>query len=260
VFRRERNMLELKDPVTVVGDIHGQYFDFVKLLDVGGNPETTKYLFLGDFVDRGNFSIEVIMLLFSIKINYPSTIFIIRGNHECRQMTSFFNFRDECLAKYDLEIYDKIMEAFDTMPLGCLVNGRFIAVHGGISPSMETLSDLNTINRFSEPPKSGIFCDLIWSDPVEAENGIATERYKPNETRGCSYIYSKDAVNAFLKRNKLLSVIRAHEAQLEGYKLHKWNGANEFPAVITVFSAPNYCDVYNNKGAVIKFENNTLNI
>ena len=117
-------------------------------MDVGGNPENTKYLFLGDFVHRGNFSIEVIALLFAIKINYPSTIFIIRGNHQCRQMTSFFNFREECLAKFDIEIYDKIMDAFDTIPLGCLVNGRFLAVHGGISPEMETLSDLNTINRF----------------------------------------------------------------------------------------------------------------
>jgi serine/threonine-protein phosphatase 2B catalytic subunit len=83
-FRRERNLLELKDPVTVVGDIHGQFYDFIKMLDIGGNPENTKYLFLGDFVDRGNFSIEVIALLFSIKINFPSTVFMIRGNHECR--------------------------------------------------------------------------------------------------------------------------------------------------------------------------------
>ena len=84
LFRHERNLLELKDPVTVVGDIHGQFFDFIKMLDVGGNPESTKYLFLGDYVDRGNFSIEVILVLYAIKLNYPQTIFMIRGNHECR--------------------------------------------------------------------------------------------------------------------------------------------------------------------------------
>lgn len=83
-FRRERNLLEIKDPVTVVGDIHGQFYDFVKMLDIGGNPETTRYVFLGDFVDRGNFSIEVIFLLYAIKLNYPSTFLMLRGNHECR--------------------------------------------------------------------------------------------------------------------------------------------------------------------------------
>jgi serine/threonine-protein phosphatase 2B catalytic subunit len=175
-------------------------------------------------------------------------------------MTTFFNFRSECLAKYDLEFYDKVMESFDTIPVGCLVNKRFLAVHGGLSPELETLSDINGINRFSEPPKAGIFCDLLWSDPVEVDSGVTPEKYKANDTRGCSFFFNKEAVNTFLRRNKLLSIIRAHEAQLDGYKLHKWNGPNEFPAVITVFSAPNYCDVYNNKGAVIKFENNTLNI
>jgi serine/threonine-protein phosphatase 2B catalytic subunit len=152
------------------------------------------------------------------------------------------------------------MESFDCIPVSCLVNGKFLAVHGGISPELQTLTDLNAINRFMEPPRQGLYCDLLWSDPVESENGKSREHYKVNETRGCSFIFNVDAANAFLKRNKLLSVIRAHEAQLDGYKLHKWNGSNEFPTVITVFSAPNYCDVYNNKGAIIKFENNTLNI
>ena len=182
------------------------------MLDVGGNPESTKYLFLGDYVDRGNFSIEVILVLYAIKLNYPQTIFMIRGNHECRQMTSFFNFRTECIAKYDQEIYDRFMESFDTIPLSCLINGKFLGVHGGISPELETVANLNAINRFQEPPRAGLYCDLLWSDPVEAENGKARERYKTNETRGCSFIFNVDACNTFLKRNKLLSIVRAHEA------------------------------------------------
>lgn len=97
----EGNLLSLNDPVTVVGDIHGQYYDMMKLLDVGGNPETTKYLFLGDYVDRGSFSVEVTLLLYALKINYPKTIVMLRGNHECRQMTAFFNFRAEVLYKYN---------------------------------------------------------------------------------------------------------------------------------------------------------------
>ena len=152
------------------------------------------------------------------------------------------------------------MDSFDALPLASLINGKFLAVHGGISPELQTLACLNQIDRFQEPPRSGLYCDLLWSDPVEAENGKTRQKYKANETRGCAYFFNVVAANEFLKRNKLLSIVRAHEAQLDGYKLHKWNGESEFPTVITVFSAPNYCDVYNNKGAIIKFENNTLNI
>lgn len=259
-FRKERNLLELKDPVTVVGDIHGQFYDFIRILELGGDLERTKYLFLGDYVDRGAFSLEVILLLYSIKLNYPKNIFMIRGNHECRQMTAFFNFRAECLAKYDLEIYDAVMDSFDGLPLACIVNNKFIAIHGGISPELTTLEDISRISRFTEPPRQGLFCDLLWSDPVENDTGHSTERFKLNEVRGCSIYFGQLAVNTFLKRNRLLSVLRAHEAQLDGYKMHRWNGNSEFPCVITVFSAPNYCDVYNNKGAMLKFENNTLNI
>ena len=230
------------------------------MLDVAGNPENTKYLFLGDYVDRGNFSVEVLVLLYAIKINYPETIYMIRGNHECRQMTQFFNFRAEVLSKYDEEVYERIMESFDALPVATLINGKFLAVHGGISPDLKTLADLNSISRFQEPPRSGMYCDILWSDPVEGDTGKAREKFKVNETRGCAYFFNVKAANEFLKRNKLLSIVRAHEAQIDGYKLHKWNGESEFPTVITIFSAPNYCDVYNNKGAIIKFENNTLNI
>eukprot|EP01017_Pseudomicrothorax_dubius_P035535 TRINITY_DN4990_c0_g1_i1.p1 TRINITY_DN4990_c0_g1~~TRINITY_DN4990_c0_g1_i1.p1 ORF type:complete len:491 (-),score=141.73 TRINITY_DN4990_c0_g1_i1:204-1676(-) len=260
IFRSEGNVVQLQDPLTVVGDIHGQYYDLVKIMEIGGNADTTKYLFLGDFVDRGSFSIEVLILLFALKTNYVDTMYFLRGNHECRQMTTFFNFRTECLYKYDQEIYDLFMEAFDCLPLSCIVNGKFIAVHGGLSPELKTIEDVNKLDRFKEPPRHGIFCDLLWSDPVDNDDGICENLYRSNDVRGCSYFYGTDAVNTFLDRNGLLSVIRAHEAQIEGYKMHRWNGNSEFPVVITVFSAPNYCDVYNNKGAVIKFENNTLNI
>ena len=82
MLKKEPNLLKLKDPVTVVGDIHGQFYDFVKMLDVGGDPENTKYLFLGDYVDRGSFSVEVVLLVYAIKLNYPKTVFLLRGKHE----------------------------------------------------------------------------------------------------------------------------------------------------------------------------------
>lgn len=258
LFRREPNLILVQDPVTIVGDIHGQYYDFLKLLDLGGNPERTKYIFLGDYVDRGSFSLECVLVLFALKINFPSSITLLRGNHECRQMTTFFSFRKECLSKGDIELYDRIMDCFDCLPLAALVNGKFLTVHGGIGPELVTLDDINRVQRYSEPPKSGTYCDLLWADPIESQG--REPPFKTNDVRGCSYFFSQEAVLNFLKRNDILSVIRAHEAQLDGFKMYNWNGDEDFPAVITIFSAPNYCDVYNNKGAIIKFENSTLNI
>eukprot|EP01084_Bolivina_argentea_P186357 321246_1 len=108
-FKKEPNLLTLRDPITVCGDVHGQFFDLLRLLEAGGDPSTTQYLFLGDFVDRGCFSTEVVFLLCAYKITYNKTFFMMRGNHECRHLTSFFNFKDECVYKYNVEIYDLIM-------------------------------------------------------------------------------------------------------------------------------------------------------
>eukprot|EP00413_Alexandrium_margalefii_P013864 CAMPEP_0204540770 /NCGR_PEP_ID=MMETSP0661-20131031/17730_1 /ASSEMBLY_ACC=CAM_ASM_000606 /TAXON_ID=109239 /ORGANISM="Alexandrium margalefi, Strain AMGDE01CS-322" /LENGTH=534 /DNA_ID=CAMNT_0051547427 /DNA_START=24 /DNA_END=1624 /DNA_ORIENTATION=+ len=259
-------MLKLNDPITIVGDIHGQYYDLVKLFEVGGGPGDTQYLFLGDYVDRGSFSVEVVALLYATKIRYPKRVRMLRGNHECRQMTSFFNFREECEYKYDVGVYDAIMESFDNLPLAATINGKFLAVHGGLSPDLPFIRAINNIDRFQEPPREGLLCDLLWSDPLEPKEGEKESAFRKrapfvhNEVRGCSYYFSLEGAVKFLQKNSLLSVIRAHEAQLEGYKMHKTNPQTGFPAVITIFSAPNYCDVYNNKGAILKFTNSTLNI
>ncbi|MCQ2818390.1 MAG: metallophosphoesterase [archaeon] len=259
VVKEEPNILKIKDPITVVGDIHGQFYDLLKVLEVGGNPENTKYLFLGDYVDRGAFSIECLILIFALKLNFPSTILLLRGNHECRQMTSFFNFKQECEVKYDSEIYERLMEAFDCLPISCLLNERFFAIHGGISPKLNSLNDIIKLNRFNEPPKLGIICDMLWSDPYDKEDAKEI-CWKENKVRGCSYIFGAKAAIPFMEKNSILSIIRAHEAQIDGYKMYNWNTKISFPSVITIFSAPNYCDVYCNKAAIIKFTNNNVNI
>jgi len=264
LFESEPNLLKLNDPITVVGDVHGQYFDLVKLLEVGGAPGDTQYIFLGDYVDRGSYSVEAVLLLFSIKLKYPKRVRMLRGNHECRQMTAFFNFREECEYKYDAGIYNSFMEAFDTLPVAAVINGKFLAVHGGISPELPNVKAINAVNRFQEPPREGLLCDLIWADPYDPKDEAPSKSKNPpfiaNEVRGCSFFYTFEGANKFLQKNSLLSIIRAHEAQLEGYKMHKTNPQTGFPSVITIFSAPNYCDCYNNKGAILKFDNSTLNI
>lgn len=261
LLRQEPNLLDVPAPVTVCGDVHGQYYDLMKLFEVGGDPRTTSYLFMGDYVDRGYFSIECVLYLWALKIWYPDTIFLLRGNHECRHLTDYFTFKLECKHKYNMVIYDACMESFCALPLAAIMNKQFFCVHGGISPDLHTLDDLKTLDRFREPPTKGLMCDLLWADPIEDFGKEKTNSlFVNNNTRGCSYFYTYAAACAFLERNNLLSIIRAHEAQDTGYRTYKKTRTTSFPSVMTLFSAPNYLDFYGNKAAVLKYENNVMNI
>ncbi|CAG8558661.1 14190_t:CDS:10 [Rhizophagus irregularis] len=257
ILKQEPNLLEVDAPITVCGDIHGQYYDLMKLFEVGGNPAETRYLFLGDYVDRGYFSIECVLYLWALKIWYPNTLFLLRGNHECRHLTDYFTFKLECKHKYTEKVYDACMESFCALPLAAIMNKQFLCIHGGLSPELNTLEDLRSINRFREPPTHGLMCDLLWADPLE-EFG----QEKTNECFDYNNLlqYSYHAACNFLEKNGLLSIIRAHEAQDAGYRMYRKTKTTGFPSVMTIFSAPNYLDVYNNKAAVLKYENNVMNI
>ncbi|KAF1465441.1 Serine/threonine-protein phosphatase 2B catalytic subunit gamma isoform, partial [Eudyptes chrysocome] len=254
ILRHEKTMIEVEAPITVCGDIHGQFFDLMKLFEVGGSPNNTRYLFLGDYVDRGYFSIECVLYLWSLKINHPKTLFLLRGNHECRHLTEYFTFKQEC----------KYQQCKDLNILMCCDQVWVLIFVPATRCSHQQCPDFMYVfqlDRFKEPPAFGPMCDLLWSDPSEDYGNEKTlEHFAHNTVRGCSYFYSYPAVCEFLQNNSLLSVIRAHEAQDAGYRMYRKSQTTGFPSLITIFSAPNYLDVYNNKAAVLKYENNVMNI
>ncbi|KAF2864566.1 Metallo-dependent phosphatase [Piedraia hortae CBS 480.64] len=261
MLKREDTLLEMDAPITVCGDIHGQYYDLMKLFEVGGDAADTRYLFLGDYVDRGYFSIECVLYLWALKVWYPNTLWLLRGNHECRHLTEYFTLKLECKHKYSEKVYEACLKSFNVLPLAALMNKQFLCIHGGLSPELHTIDDLKNLDRNREPPTHGLMCDLLWADPLEDFGQEKTqEHFTHNHVRGCSYFFSYHAACTFLEKNNLLSIIRAHEAQDAGYRMYRKTQTTGFPSVITIFSAPNYLDVYNNKAAVLKYENNIMNI
>ena len=188
ILIEESNIQTIYTPITICGDIHGQFYDLTELFKVGGDCPRTNYLFMGDFVDRGFYSVETFLLLLALKVRYPDRITLIRGNHESRQITQVYGFYDECLRKYgSVNVWRYCTEIFDFLPLAAIVNDSVFCVHGGLSPSIETLDQIKTIDRKQEVPHDGPMCDLMWSDPEEVQGwGVSP--------RGAGYLFGRDQV------------------------------------------------------------------
>ena len=191
IFLYQPVCLYLDSPVNVCGDIHGQYSDLIRLFEEGGYPPEINYLFLGDYVDRGQQSIETICLLFCFKIKYINTFFLLRGNHECATLNREYGFYDECKRKYNIKLWKKFVDVFNCMPYSAIVEDKIIFMHGGLSPSLKKLSQLNEIIRPTDVPDEGLLCDLVWSDPESNLKG-----WEFNE-RGISYTFNERIVDNF---------------------------------------------------------------
>ena len=228
---------------TVVGDIHGQFYDLLHIFEINGYPsEENPYLFNGDYVDRGVFGLECIITLIAFKILYPNHLYLSRGNHEGANLNQMYGFRNEVLDKYGKEsqVYDCFNEFFKTLPLGHILNKEILVVHGGLfSKDGVTIDEVKKIDRFREIPESGLMSEILWSDPCK-ENGRMPSK------RGLGMSFGPDIAEKFLNENNLKLLIRSHEVKMEGYEIEPGG------KVITLFSAPNYCDQMGNKGAIIK--------
>jgi serine/threonine-protein phosphatase 5 len=227
---------------TVCGDVHGQFYDVCNIFAMNGMPSPENpYLFNGDFVDRGSFSFEVIVTFFALKLLYPNHMHLTRGNHESATMNQIYGFQGEVVAKCDTMAYNLFTECFNYLPLAMCLNRKVLVVHGGLfSEDGVTLDQIRRIDRNQQPPDSGLMCELLWSDP-QPHNGRAPSK------RGVGLSFGPDVTSRFLKHNNLELIVRSHEVKEEGYEV------TADGKLITIFSAPNYCDSMGNKGAFIRF-------
>lgn len=240
ILMRQPIMLRLDAPIKICGDIHGQYFDLLRMFEYGGYPPDSNYLFLGDYVDRGQQSIETICLLFAYKIKYPDSFHILRGNHETDSINRIYGFFDECKRRYSIRIWKQFCDCFRFLPVCALINNRIICMHGGLSPDLDDVESIASIERPCEVPDEGLLCDILWSDP---DHDLA-DGWRRND-RGVSFTFSESVVEEFLRSQDLDLICRAHQVVEDGYEFFADRG------LVTIFSAPNYCGEFDNAGAMM---------
>lgn len=247
-FKSYKSLVDVNIPenhkMTVCGDTHGQFYDLCHIFELNGEPsEDNPYLFNGDFVDRGSFSIEVIVTLLAYKACFPDHFHLTRGNHETINMNELYGFEGECTQKYDKETFRFFTQIFNWLPLSICLHShtgkKVVVMHGGLFDQANvTLDMIRDIERVRQPPESGLMTDILWSDPC----------YKPGRQmskRGTSIQFGPDITREFCNHNDVEYIIRSHEVKDEGYDAMHNNKC------YTIFSAPNYCDQMGNQGAYI---------
>ena len=239
LFLSQGSLLELSAPVRMLGDIHGQYKDLLRWFEVSGPPPDANYLFLGDYVDRGSRSLEVILTLMAYKVKYPSNFFLLRGNHECASITRIYGFYDECKRRVNIKAWKRYHDTFNCMPVAAVVGESILCMHGGLSPELRSLDQLRQIARPADVPDDGLVCDLLWADPDKTATGWVCS------DRGVSYCFGPDVVAETLEKLDLELVVRAHQIVEDGY---------EFFAdrrLVTLYSAPNHLGEFDNSGGMM---------
>lgn len=241
IFIDEPNVVQLTPPITLCGDIHGQFHDLLELFQIGDTCPNANYCFMGDYVDRGHHSIESLLYLLILKILYPQCITLLRGNHETRSITKAYTFYDECLNKFGYSgVYECFSDLFDYLPISAVIGSTYFVVHGGISPKISDVSAINFVNRFQEIECDTVIGDLVWSDPEEDQE----EEWIPS-TRGAGYTFNSQATQKFNNINNFDCIFRSHQMGFYGYHYI-------FNDLCTVWSAPNYKYCEQNVGSILE--------
>jgi len=235
-------LLELEAPIKICGDVHGQYYDLLRLFEYGGFPPESNYIFLGDYVDRGKQSLETICLLLAYKIKYPENFFILRGNHECASINRIYGFYDECKRRFGIKLWKTFTDCFNCLPCAAVVDEKIFCMHGGLSPELTSLDQVKRIVSPTDVPDTGLLCDLLWSDPDKEIDGWG------ENDRGVSFTFGEDIVAQFLHKHDLDLVCRAHQVVEDGYEFFARR------QLVTLFSAPNYCGEFDNAGAMMSVD------
>ncbi|CAB3404022.1 unnamed protein product [Caenorhabditis bovis] len=249
IFMTQGAMVEIEAPVKICGDVHGQYSDVLRLFDRGGFPPIVNYLFLGDYVDRGSQSLEVVTLFIAYKLKFPGNFFLLRGNHECGAINRVYGFLEEITRRYGpkngMNLWNIFQMTFACMPYTSLVSGRILCMHGGISKRMKSLEQLRKLPRpVLDIPNPSIEIDILWSDPDECVNGFE------DNTRGVGQVFGVDALREVMTRLDVDLIARAHQVVQDGYEFF----ANK--KLVTIFSAPHYCGSFNNAAAMMNVDKN----
>jgi serine/threonine-protein phosphatase 5 len=237
IVSNEPTMVEMEvkpgHKLTVCGDTHGQYFDLLEIFRLNGFPsESHYYLFNGDFVDRGSWSTEIALLLYSYKWLYPDAMFLNRGNHETDDMNRMYGFEGECRHKYTERVFKLFSESFSALPLATLIGKKFLTLHGGLfSDDAITLDDIRKLNRFKQrqPGQSGLMMEMLWTDP-QTQNGRGPSK------RGVGLQFGPDVTKRFCEKNGLEAIIRSHEVRMEGYEVE-----HDGRCITGTFGLPSSC-------------------
>uniref|UniRef100_A0AAQ4R1L6 Serine/threonine-protein phosphatase n=1 Tax=Gasterosteus aculeatus aculeatus TaxID=481459 RepID=A0AAQ4R1L6_GASAC len=260
IFLSQPILLELEAPLKICGDVHGQYYDLLRLFEYGGFPPESNYLFLGDYVDRGKQSLETICLLLAYKIKYPENFFLLRGNHECASINRIYGFYDECkqtifingershlfsLAgkrRYNIKLWKTFTDCFNCLPVAAIVDEKIFCCHGGLSPDLQSMEQIRRVMRPTDVPDQGLLCDLLWADPDKDVLGWG------ENDRGVSFTFGADVVAKFLHKHDMDLICRAHQVVEDGYEFFAKR------QLVTLFSAPNYCGEFDNAGAMMSVD------
>ncbi|KAK7197486.1 serine/threonine-protein phosphatase PP1 [Novymonas esmeraldas] len=239
-------LVRTEAPINVCGDIHGQITDLVEIFKAGGLPPNSRYLFLGDYVDRGKYGTEVITVLLGLKVLFPKRIYVLRGNHETDSICRIYGFFDEVKRRFNVRLFKEFTDVFNCLPVAALIEEIALCMHGGLSPELRHLRQIEQIYRPLIVPDEGLACDLLWSDPEEGSSG-----WQPSE-RGVSFTFGEDVATRVCDNLGIDIVLRAHQVVDEGYSFFAGR------RLVTIFSASNYCGEFTNSGAMMLMDENCM--